>query len=387
MLVSSIGTSLLLVDTSVIYLQRSGSATLSSLVYVAQYLPMLFLASVAAWLCDRLMPRTLLVSAELVTMAVSVGIGVIFGRSYILVFTLLLVRGFLDVVMKSGRGVAAKIYLSAGNLERGNNLMNGGYYVGSGAGGLLGVAIIDHLTVFEISLVNAGTFLVSAALYAGLAPLRASERSASRGGAWRRTMTALTRDARLGREFAYLVLSVTLLEGINSVLRVWLPVKWLGLPPSGAALTQTIGLVAIVTGLAAATLWLSNDRRDAIHPGLLMSASGVLLIGIVASRLPVVAFASYFGYFALYEMLFTKSLNGMLVFARTADTPYLMATFYGTSFGGVTVVILSTSVLTDQFGLPPVLAGLASLACAVTVTVEIVTRRQRKHAGQDSENR
>lgn len=47
-------------------------------------------------------------------------------------------------------------------------------------------------------------------------------------------------------------------------------------------------------------------------------------------------------------MLYTKSLNGMLVFARTADTPYLMAAFYGASFGGMIVVALLASVLTNE---------------------------------------
>jgi MFS family permease len=376
---SSIGTSLLLVDISVIYLQQTGSAILSSLVYVAQYLPIVFLASVAAWLCDRLSPRTLLVTVELVTLVITIGIGALFGRSYILVFALMLARGFLDVVMKSGRGVAAKIYLPPATLERGNNILNGGYYIGSGAGGLLGIAIIDHLTVFEISLVDAGTFLLSAALYAGLVPLRVLERSLGRGGAWRRTMTALARDTRLGREFTYLVLSVALMEGINPVLRVWIPVNWLGLPASGAALTQTIGLVAIAVGLAAATAWLSNDRRDTIHPGLLMALSVISLLGIVASRLPVAVFAAYFGYFAFYEMLYTKCLNGMLVSARTVDMPYLMAAFYGASFGGVIIVVLLTSVLTDKFGLPPMLAGLAIVSCAVMIPVEIAIRRRQKH--------
>lgn len=385
MFASSIGTSLLLVDTSVIYLQRTDSAILSTLVYVAQYLPMILLASVAAWLCDRLSPRSLLIAVQLVTLVVSVGIGALFGRSYVLVFALMLVRGFLDVVMKSARGVAAKIYLSSGTLERGNNLLNGGYYIGSGVGGLLGIAIIDHLTVFEVSLVNAATFLLSAALYAGLAPLRAPERSASRGGAWRRTLTALARDARLAREFAYLVLGVTMLQGINPLLLVWLPLKWLHLPASAAALTQTVGLAAITVGLGAATMWLSNDRRDTVHPGVLMALSVASMLGIVASRIPVAAFAAYFGYSAFFEMLYTKSLNGMLVFARTADTPYLMAAFYGTSFGGMIIVSLSASALTDQFGLPSVLAGLGVVSCGITILVEIVIRR-RKGAADNAGN-
>lgn len=387
---SSIGTSLLLVDTSVSYLEGSGSPTLATLVYVAQYLPMVLLASAAAWLCDRFAPRRLLITVELVTMMVSVGIGVV-SSVHIVVFVLLFCRGFLDVVMKSSRGVAAKMYLDATHLERGNNTMSGGYYFGSGAGGLLGVALIGQLTIFEISLVNAGTFVIAAALYAGLASRRAPKSSFARGGAWRRTMAATARDARLGREFAYLVLSVSFLEGVNPILRVWMPVKWLGLGANAAALTQTIGLVGVAAGLAASTLWLSGARRETIHPGALMTVSATASLGIVASRVPAAAFVAYFGYFAVYEALYTRCLNGILIFADATEVPYVMAAFYGAGYGGMIVVILSTSVITGQFGLPPMLAGLAVASCVGCVLVEVLLRRRRgreqqceKHSSETS---
>lgn len=381
--VSSIGTTLLLVGASATYLQQTGSAVSSSLVYVAQFLPSVAFASVVSWACRTWPARPLLVTVEGASLVVSVTIGALFGSSYWLVLSLFIVRGFFDTTMKAGRAVAMKQYSSADRLARGNTILNAGYYSGAAVGAILGAALLGRISIFGVSIVNACTFAIAMALYAGLPgqrfvpSLTVPEQTRS---AWRRTSRALARDPQLARVFLYLVAGVGLLQGVNQILRVWIPIEWLGMPTSGAAVTEFVGLAAVITGVTIVGIWFcaGTVRRSALP--LFFGSSVVALLLTMATRQQGYAFSAYFGYIMAFELVYTICLNEVLLRGRHEDMPYLMAAFYGSSFALMSVVVIVVGQLVDQVGLPPVLLAFGPLSIAVVLTIESTARRIRRAA-------
>ncbi|WP_422768973.1 MFS transporter [Plantactinospora sp. WMMC1484] len=372
MFISSIGTTLLLISVSVTYLLDTGSILSATTVYVAQFLPPLFFASAVAKLCHRTESRPILVSVELLSLGVALGIGLLFNHSYILVFVLLLIRGCLDMTLKAARGVALKRYVPSEHLARGNSLLNAGYYLGAGAGSLAGVAMIGHLTILQIAMVDAATYLLAALCYAALRPRRrAHALEPTPTGAWRQVVRAMSADPRLARAFAYLLLSVMLLQGMNQLLRVWLPLEWLGLPAGGAAVAETVGLVGILTGLGIVARWMSSKiAASTVYPSVLLLAAALMASPLIGQH-PLPVFAAYCGFTAAFEILYTKSFNDMLLLVRPVDAPALMAVFYSTAFASMTITTLVASRFADSYGMPIVVLTASCLTVLFVVLVEL----------------
>ncbi|MEU6963063.1 MFS transporter [Streptomyces chrestomyceticus] len=387
MFISSIGTTLLLIGVSITYLHDTGLVLSAGLVYVAQYLPPVCLTSVVARLCQRTPPRALLVTVELLSLTVSVGVGLLFKVSYAAVFLLLVVRGFLDMTLKAGRGVAVKRYFPPDRLQRANTLLNAGYYLGAAVGSLAGVLIVARLTMLELALVDAATFLAAAAVYLMLRPLCALGRTTpDESGAWRRSRRVLKNDARLATTFGYLVLSVVLFQGINQTLRVWLPLQWIGMPVSGGAWSEAVGLAGVLTGLGVVAWTVSHEhRRLRLAPVFVLTLC--LMTSTLLSRDAVAVFAAYFAFMAGFEVLYTKSFNDLLATARQPDVPALVSAFYGLAFAGMAVSVAVTGTLADHVGMPSVVLGVAGLGLPCALFLERRGRRERRTGGPGGEGR
>ncbi|MFI6822882.1 MFS transporter [Micromonospora sp. NPDC050187] len=378
MFVSTVGTGLLLVALSVAYYQRSGQALAAGLVFAAQYLPLIVLMPIATRLCDRLPTRQLLVRLDLVSVVVSIGVGVAFGHAFWAVFLLLVARGFLEMTTKSARGVAIKTYLPAELVERGNTLLNSAYFLGSAAGGLIGGVVIGQVPVVVVAGLASVGFAVSAACCRALplapAPASAPAEGATTTGVWRRSLTVIGRDPELARALSYLVATVVLFQGVNQIARVWLPLTWLGMPANGAAWLEAVSVSGIVAGMVLVMLGLPGRWRLPVRVLFVLTA-GLMLVPF-ATHSTVPAFASYFVYTMVFEIVYLMSFG--VVLSRTAqpDLPAVMVLFYGVAFSGMTVTVLLVGALTDRYGLPTMLLVVAALALAMVVATE---RRARRH--------
>ncbi|MDI5936808.1 MULTISPECIES: MFS transporter [unclassified Micromonospora] len=378
MFVSTIGTGLLLVALSVAYYQRSGEALAAGLVFAAQFLPLIVLMPIATRLCDRLPTRTLMVRLDLVSVVVSLGIGVVFGAAFLPVFLLLVARGFLEMTTKSARGVAIKTYLPDELVERGNTLLNSAYFLGSTAGGLVGGMVIGRVPVVVVAALASVGFAVSAACCRALPPAPAPGSGAGvASGVWRRSLGVLRRDTELTRAFSYLVATVVLFQGVNQIARVWLPLTWLGTPASGAAWLEAVSVSGIVAGMVLVMVGLPARWRLPVR--LLFALTAGLMLVPFATHRTAPAFASYFVYTMVFEIVYLVSFGVVLARTDQGDLPAVMVLFYGVAFSGMTVTVIAVGALTDRYGLPAVLLAVAVAALATVVGTE---RRARRAADQ-----
>ncbi|MFI9639017.1 MFS transporter [Micromonospora sp. NPDC051925] len=374
MFVSTIGTGLLLVALSVAYYQRSGEALAAGLVFAAQFLPLIVLMPIATRLCDRLPTRALMVRLDLVSVVVSVGIGVAFGPTFLPVFLLLVARGFLEMTTKSARGVAIKTYLPDELVERGNTLLNSAYFLGSAAGGLIGGIVIGRVPVVVVAVLASVGFAVSAACCQALPPAPApGSGTGVASGVWRRSLGVLRQDPQLTQAFSYLVATVVLFQGVNQIARVWLPLTWLGTPASGASWLEAVSVSGIVAGMVLVMAGLPGRWRPPVR--LLFALTAGLMLVPFATHWTVPAFASYFVYTMVFEIVYLISFGVVLARTDQADLPAVMVLFYGVAFSGMTVTVIVVGALTDRYGLPAVLLAVAAVALATVVGTERRARR------------
>ena len=371
MFASTAGATLMLVALSVALLQSTGSALSIGLVYAAQFLPLPLLMPLAERLCDRVAPRRLLVAVELASLVTTLAIGLVFEVSYWIVFALLIARGFFEMTMKSARGVAIKLYLSDEILEQGNTLLANANYLGGAVGGLIGAVLIGRSSMLEIAMVDAATFLLSASLYAALQSRPPPNGSAARPtGLVKRTLLALRRDHHLARAMLYLVGTAILFHGFNHILRVWLPLKWLGLPASAAASFETIGVAGVIVGTVVVASLVSGKRRSGLPTLAFVGLNTAVIATLIASKDPFSAAFAYFAYTATYEIVFLKVLNDIMLRAEPAEVPPLMVSYYGTVFAGMTLAALAVGSITDHFGLPAAVFGVVIATTLVAAAAE-----------------
>jgi MFS family permease len=159
--ISFVGDAVSMIALVVLVVQITGSASAVGGALVARLLPTLA-SPLAGVLADRLDRRIVLVASDLAR-AVLV-LGIVFVRDlivlYLLVFLMGLARTFFNPTIRA----AFPSVVGGGDLTRANALISGAFSVSIMAGPALGGLLVASLGVDEAFLLDAVTYLVSAAL-------------------------------------------------------------------------------------------------------------------------------------------------------------------------------------------------------------------------------
>lgn len=169
--VSTVALVLLVVDVS-------GSASAVGGVLVARLLPTLASPLVGV-LADRLDRRAVLVAADLVRAVLVVGL--IFARDLPVIFVLVFLLGVAQTVFNPTVRAAFPGVVGGGDLVRANALISGTFSFSVMAGPALGGVLVAFVGVEMAFLIDALTFLASAALLSTI-PLPAPERGDAEEG-------------------------------------------------------------------------------------------------------------------------------------------------------------------------------------------------------------
>ena len=169
--VSTVALVLLVVDVS-------GSASAVGGVLVARLLPTLASPLVGV-LADRLDRRAVLVAADLVRAVLVVGL--IFARDLPVIFALVFLLGVAQTVFNPTVRAAFPGVVGGGDLVRANALISGTFSFSVMAGPALGGVLVAFVGVEMAFLIDALTFLASAALLSTI-PLLAPERGDAEEG-------------------------------------------------------------------------------------------------------------------------------------------------------------------------------------------------------------
>src|SRR5215203_3682963 len=186
---SFLGDAVSMVALVVLVVQVTGSASAVGGALVARLLPALA-SPLAGVLADRLDRRLILVASDLARAGLVVGL--VLATIYVLVFLLGLARTLFNPTVRA----AFPSVVGGGDLTRANALITGTFSVSETAGPALGGVLVATVGVDAAFVLDAATYLISAAMLS-LIPLPRPEREEQEAG--------FGEDLRSG--FAYLARS------------------------------------------------------------------------------------------------------------------------------------------------------------------------------------
>jgi MFS family permease len=184
-LASGLGTWIAFVALTVDVFDRTGSATWVSALLIADFLPAIVIGIAASSLVDRMSRRGLMIGSDLVRFAVFAALP--FVDSPALIVALAGIAGFATGFFRPAVYAGLPNLVSDEDLPGANSILqtleNAAWAIGPIVGGLLVAAMGPHVAYW----INAVTFLVSAALLAGI-PARLLQAAPAEGHGYRRDL-------------------------------------------------------------------------------------------------------------------------------------------------------------------------------------------------------
>jgi len=378
MFISTLGTNLVLVAIA-IYLFSSQSSILSaSGVYIAQFLPVAFFMPIAWKICNREYPKFSLCSMEGFSAIITLLIGIALAyHLYSLVYLLFMCRGFLDTTTKACRNVCLKLMSEGDEVRQANNIIMGSNFLGQAIGSLIGFLLIGKVAMMSIIWIDAITFLISAILCFGLPNIKNQTEPNNHQSLWKEGYRIIKSNHSIFIAMFYLFLTVIFMQSFNQIARNWLPLVWLHLPNRVGALSEVIGCLGIVTGLMIVSVFLTKGKTKQSQLQISFFIAIFSMALPFLSINPIISLAFYFIYMVLFEVSLMVAMNQLLYHCNTQETPSIMVIFYGSAFGGMSIITLIIATATDKWGLPIVTAImllLAVLAVFAVGRVEFKTR-------------
>ncbi len=289
MLVSSVGSTLLLASLSAFFVVKQDDFLASALVFA---MPWLLPTSASRWLARlsagwpavRRMP---LVELSAGMMSVLAAVAASHGVAF-LALGLLAVRGLPDALTKMSRiTIVATFPLEEGLRRSAIYLFNTSYFLGSALGGVAGIALYGRVTVLELGLLDLATFAVSAMLYRLVARSPGARRPAASGAAATKVrvdwphVIGLIRSSSAQAAAVYLVLATGLLQALMFASKAAIPgVVWH--QPRFIILAQVIASAGVFVG-ALAALPIRRLFRSSNPPAVLgaLLSSGLLAVAVL----------------------------------------------------------------------------------------------------------
>lgn len=277
---STLGDQVTRVAVALLVFQRSGSAFAASATYACSYLTWLVGGTPLSAFADRYPRRTVMVVCD-VARAVLVVLLALPGLPLVVVFALLVLTGFLAPPFDSARSALLPDLLPGDRYVVGNALMNGAFQGGQVAGFLVGGALVAAVSYRGALLVDAATFVVSAAVLLLMVPAGARTERDGRTSLLSETVEgvrAVAGNPRLRWLLAYALLSTA----------VAIPAEGLAV-----AVASSLGRGSVAVGALTATipagfllgsvvvLRVEPSRRLRLLPVLALLGSAPLLLTVV----------------------------------------------------------------------------------------------------------
>jgi hypothetical protein len=343
----------------------TSSATLASLVFLVQYLPTAVLLRAIWRMSERTAPARLIAGACLVSMAVSMASGLAFRwEAAALMYFALAMRGLVEGIIKQARGVFIKAACDPGAIGKANTTITLFEFSGQTLGAMSALLILSHMSVLSICILDAGMFLVGAALALCLPRHDIRRGSETADIKLRRVAATLLALPQARAFFLHVVVVVVTLQAVNQTLRTWLPLHWLHKGLNYAGLTETIALAGIVLGIIAARRLVRNDITNESQLLLAGAAASVSLTAVFHAPGVPATLVAYLLYMSFFELWLAYALSSFLIRCPAELTKPALALLYGVAFAGISATGLLFAAMADEIGLDRV-AGYVSAALLV----------------------
>ncbi len=352
MFLSTVGSFVLLMALSSKAYMSTNLALAAGAVFVAQWIAPLVMFPLIGKLANEGSSKKRLVVTDLATGLVTILVGLVWLKSGVLVFALLFVRGFLEAVTKTLRETSLKRYGNIEHMEKAASVFGTSYFLGVGVGALVSAALVSRFSILEIALIDASSFLVSAALY--LCVRESKEVEALRV----KTKQLLSvgfqivfGDKALLRSFLYLLLTIGIFQSFHTLARAALPIGILRLPEENMHYFQFAFTIGIIVGAFFVSSFLQRKSTLKFNPILYLFFTSIFMVVASVLKLPLLNYAFYFLFAFFFEICFIRFKNELFLGASASQIGHVMALVQTGSTGILALSILLFGYLIDIFGL------------------------------------
>ncbi|MEV4334435.1 MFS transporter [Streptomyces sp. NPDC049597] len=286
--VSLFGSKLLMISYVAFVYGETGSATLASAVFAADWIANLFVGLLATRYIDRADARRLLVLLNVVAAAVTLlFLSALSPRMFPLAVGVVFARALLGSAVNAARVKALVQFFDEEQTDTYSTVFNSSLFLAIAAAGAVGSFVLRFVDLRTVVLLDVATFLLSAVLFALVRPNRGRIEAARRESAGvtenvvanlRSAAVLIARSPVISSAFFYIVLAVTALQATYEVLITAVPELWFGMGPSGMAVFFTAEWLAVFAGVF---VYQYLSRRGMV-PEHLQARLTVALVGFAA---------------------------------------------------------------------------------------------------------
>lgn len=369
MLLSTIGTFLLLLVLAADIFTNGESSLKAGTVFAAQWILPIFLFPLIGIITSfGKINKTLLIN-ELLAGAISILIGFFYQSSFIGILSLLAIRGLFEAISKTGREVAFKTYIPDELQKKASALLESSYYLGTGIGGILGALLVNYIDFKSIAIIDCGTFLISGICYYLLQKGPSVKPVPTKHKEWKKGITEIKDNKILARTFFFLLLNVVLFQGLHNVARTVLPMGQLDLGVKGTQYLQMIFCGAITLSTFIFARYFVNDKDKGILSTLRIISTGLFAYFAVSTQNVFASFSLYFLFASMFEISFLRHKTDMRLTCHKDNIGHVSALFLALAQGGMILTILLFGGLTDLIGLQQSTLILISLAIIISYVI------------------
>lgn len=380
MLVSMIGTYLLLLSLSATLYSKRNSTILAGSVFAAQWIPLIFAYPLIKSLCNKYFPNRLLPLTEILSGFCSLAIGFLPESIHFYqycVFAFLIIRGFLEAVMKSSRFIALKVYTPESVLEKSSSLFNSSFYLGSGLGGLVGVGLINYFSLKTICIIDFTSFLISAFCYSQLPKNVSVDPQNKSASPAMRQIIKIVKQKNILYNFIYLVVGTSILQGFHTFARTVIPMGQLGLGKVGVTYFQIITSIALLCAVLFVYKFLCKIEGLYSHPFFLLVLANFSMLFTVFPKNLILSLISYFLFLFLFEVLYTRLMNLIVLSTEKDEYTNLIPTINSLIMFLMVIIVLGGGFLSDTYGIVVISIILFCINMAIGLSAFLLSKIPR----------
>ncbi|GCB52714.1 MFS transporter [Streptomyces sp. NL15-2K] len=397
--ISLFGSKLLMISYAAYVFKESGSATLSAIVFAADWIANLFIGIFAAQYIDRQNAKVLLIRLNVAAAGTTLlFLGFLAPDMFVGAVVLVFVRSLLKSAVSNARVKALVQFFDERETDLYSPVFNSSLPLALALAGAVGVFILEFVGLTAVVLIDAVAFVVAAVLMRFVRPnqtrldeslrtARASARRGSLSGA-RDALALMAREESIGTAVFYIVLSVTAFQATYESLITVIPEVWFHWGASGTALFFTFESISIMAGIF---LYQFFNRRGHITPA---NETAVNLTAVAAATLCYLAMPFASGNIYLCVGLFSVMVlcgevvwvhQFKLMIARTPDAQISavvgVQTAIGYSLMAVFAFVFARGM--DSIGIIPAIYADIALIVALVVGWELLRKQLRQRESAD----
>ncbi|MGW1204593.1 MFS transporter [Streptomyces cyaneofuscatus] len=391
--ISLFGSKLLMISYAAYVYRETGSATLSAIVFAADWIANLFVGIFAAQYIDRQNAKTLLIRLNIAAAGVTLlFLGFLAPDMFAGAVVLIFVRSLLKSAVSNARVKALVQFFDKRETDLYAPVFNSSLPLALALAGAVGVFILKYVGFMAVVWIDAGAFVVAAVMMMFVRPNRErmdeslrTARTTAQGGSLsgaRGALSLMAREDAVGTAVFYIVLSVTAFQATYESLITVIPQVWFHWGESGTALFFTFESVSIMAGIFVYQFF---NRRGKITPS---NENAVNLAAVALAALCYLAMPSASGNIYLSVGLFSVMVfcgevvwvhQFKLMIARTPDSQVSSVVGVQTAIGYSLMAVFAFAFARgmDGIGISQAIYADVALIVALVVGWEFLRRRRQ----------